>query len=159
MIISNRMSKEKRFGTPKRNSKNKNHKQVSINKKQSYRNLEKLSHPKLREMQRYGTANVNRREIVDLICNDKAIIIKQDANAVTALVRYSSRYYVAVMDTELLVIKTFLPDTISNFLDYVQQFIDKENANRMALAAWKPNTRNIIQDVQTYRQKLLNIFS
>ena len=136
MIISNRMPKEKRFGTPKRNSKNKNHKQVSINNKnQAYRDLENLSHSKLREMQRYGTASVNSREIVDLICNDKAIIIKQDANAVTALVRYSSRYYVAVMDTELLVIKTFLPDTISNFLDYVQQFIDKENANKMPLAA------------------------
>ena len=158
MIISNRMSKEKRFGTPKKNS-NKHYKQVTGNKKQAYRDLENLSHSKLREMQRYGTANVNRREIVDLICNDKAIIIKQDANAVTALVRYSSRYYVAVMDTELLVIKTFLPDTIANFLDYVQQFIDKENANRMALAAWKPNIRNIIQDVQTNRQKLLNIFS
>ena len=159
MIISNRMSKEKRFGTPRKNSKNKKYKNFNNNKNQAYRDLENLSHSKLREMQRYGTANVNRREIVDLICNDKAIIIKQDANAVTALVRYSSRYYVAVMDTELLVIKTFLPDTISNFLDYVQQFIDKENANRMALAAWKPNTRNIIQDVQTYRQKLLNIFS
>ena len=33
------------------------------------------------------------------------------------------------------VIKTFLPDTIANFLDYVQQFIDKENANKVALAA------------------------
>ena len=159
MIISNRMSKEKRFGTPRKNSKNKKYKNFNNNKNQAYRDLENLSHSKLREMQRYGTANVNRREIVDLICNDKAIIIKQDANAVTALVRYSSRYYVAVMDTELLVIKTFLPDTISNFLDYVQQFIDKENANRMALAAWKLNIRNIIQDVQTNRQKLLNIFS
>ena len=135
MIISNRMSKEKRFGTPKKNSKNKNYKQVKGNKKQTYKGLEKLSHSKLREMQRYGTANVNRKEIVDLICNDKALIIKQDANAVTALVRYSSRYYVAVMDTELLVIKTFLPDTISNFLDYVQQFIDKENASKTAMAA------------------------
>ena len=135
MIISNRMSKEKRFGTPRKNSKNKKYKNFNNNKNQAYRDLENLSHSKLREMQRYGTANVNRREIVDLICNDKAIIIKQDANAVTALVRYSSRYYVAVMDTKLLVIKTFLPDTIANFLDYVQQFIDKENANRMALAA------------------------
>lgn len=135
MIISNRMPKEKRFGTPKRNSKNKNHKQVTGNKKQAYRDLEKLSHSKLREMQRYGTANVNRKEIVDLICNDKALIIKQDSNAVTALVRYSSRYYIVVMDPELRVIKTFLPDTICNFLDYVQQFIDKENANKMALAA------------------------
>ena len=135
MIISNRMSKEKRFGTPRKNEKNKKYKNFNNNKNQAYRDLENLSHSKLREMQRYGTANVNRREIVDLICNDKAIIIKQDANAVTALVRYSSRYYVAVMDTELLVIKTFLPDTIANFLDYVQQFIDKENANRMALAA------------------------
>ena len=159
MIISNRMSKEKRFGTPRKNSKNKKYKNFNNNKNQAYRDLENLSHSKLREMQRYGTANVNRREIVDLICNDKAIIIKQDANAVTALVRYSSRYYVAVMDTELLVIKTFLPDTIANFLDYVQQFVDKENANKVALAAWKPNTRNIIQDVQTNRQKLLNIFS
>jgi len=159
MIISNRMSKEKRFGTPKRNSKNKNHRQVTSNKEQSYRGLEKLSHSKLREMQRYGTSSVNRKEIVDLICNDKAIIIKQDANAVTALVRYSSRYYIAVMDTELLVIKTFLPDTIANFLDYVQQFIDKENANKMTLAAWKLNIKNIIQDVLTNRQKLLNIFS
>ena len=159
MIISNRMSKEKRFGTPRKNSKNKKYKNFNNNKNQAYRDLENLSHSKLREMQRYGTANVNRREIVDLICNDKAIIIKQDANAVTALVRYSSRYYVAVMDTELLVIKTFLPDTIANFLDYVQQFIDKENANKMPLAAWKINIRNIIQDVQTNRQKLLNIFS
>lgn len=137
MEISNKMSKEKRFGTPKKNSKNKKYKQFNGNKEQSYRGLEKLSHSKLREMQRYGTANVNRKEIVDLICNDKALIIKQDANAVTALVRYSSRYYVAVMDTELLVIKTFLPDTISNFLDYVQQFIDRENANKLALAVWK----------------------
>ena len=159
MIISNRMSKEKRFGTPRKNSKNKKYKNFNNNKNQAYRDLENLSHSKLREMQRYGTANVNRREIVDLICNDKAIIIKQDANAVTALVRYSSRYYVAVMDTELLVIKTFLPDTISNFLDYVQQFIDKENANKVALAAWKLNIRNIIQDVLTNKQKLLNIFS
>ena len=163
MIISNRMSKEKRFGTPRKNNicctVSLHFSDFNDNKNQAYRDLENLSHSKLREMQRYGTANVNRREIVDLICNDKAIIIKQDANAVTALVRYSSRYYVAVMDTELLVIKTFLPDTIANFLDYVQQFIDKENANRMALAAWKPNTRNIIQDVQTNRQKLLNIFS
>ena len=135
MEISNRMPKAKRFGTPKRNSRNKNFKQVNNNKEQSYRGLEKLSHSKLREIQRYGTASVNRREIVDLICNDKALIIKQDATSVTALVRYSSRYYVAVMDTELLVIKTFLPDTICNFLDYVQQFIDKENANKMALAA------------------------
>ena len=135
MIISNRMSKEKRFGTPRKNSKNKKYKNFNNNKNQAYRDLENLSHSKLREMQRYGTASVNRREIVDLICNDKALIIKQDATSVTALVRYSSRYYVAVMDTELLVIKTFLPDTICNFLDYVQQFIDKENANKMALAA------------------------
>ena len=135
MIISNRIPKEKRFGTPKNNSRNKNYKQHTDNKKLSYKGFENLSHPKLREMQRYGTASVNRREIVDLICNDKALIIKQDATSVTALVRYSSRYYVAVMDTELLVIKTFLPDTICNFLDYVQQFIDKENANKMALAA------------------------
>ena len=135
MIISNRMSKEKRFGTPRKNSKNKKYKNFNNNKNQAYRDLENLSHSKLREMQRYGTANVNRREIVDLICNDKALIIKQDSNAVTALVRYSSRYYVAVMDTELLVIKTFLPDTIVNFLDYVQQFIDKEKAYEMALAA------------------------
>lgn len=135
MEMNNRISKTNRFGTPKKNSKNKKHKQFNSNKEQAYRGLEKLSHSKLREMQRYGTTNVNRKEIVDLICNDKALIIKQDANAVTALVRYSSRYYVAVMDTELLVIKTFLPDTISNFLDYVQQFIDKENANKMALAA------------------------
>lgn len=135
MEFSSRMSKEKRFGTPRKNSKNKKYKNFNNNKKQAYRDLENLSHSKLREMQRYGTASVNRREIVDLICNDKAIIIKQDANAVTALVRYSSRYYVAVMDTELLVIKTFLPDTIANFLDYVQQFIDKEKANEMTLAA------------------------
>lgn len=135
MIISNRMPKEKRFGTPKNNSRNKNYKQHTDNKKLSYKGFENLSHPKLREMQRYGTATVNSREIVDSICNDNALIIKQNSHSIIALVRYSSRYYIAVMDPELRVIKTFLPDTISNFLDYVQQFIDKENSNRMALAA------------------------
>jgi hypothetical protein len=135
MEVNNRILKTRCFGTPKKNSKIKKHKQYNGNKKQSYRGLEKISHSKLREIQRYGTANVNRKEIVNLICNGNALIIKQDAYAVTALVRYSSRYYVAVMDTRYLAIKTFLPDTISNFLDYVQQFIDKENANKMTLAA------------------------
>lgn len=135
MIISNRMPKEKKFGKPK-NKRNKfSNKLPALNKEFVLRGAENLSHPQLRELQRYGTLNVNRQEIVDLICNDKALIIKQDATSVTALVRYSSRYYVAVMDTELLVIKTFLPDTIRNFSDYVQQFIDKENTNKMALAA------------------------
>lgn len=135
MIISNRMPRVKRFGLPKNNCKNKSYKRFLENEELSYRGLENLSHSKFREIQRYGTSNVNIKIIVESICNDNAVIIKQDDQTVTALVRYSSRYYIAVMDTKLKVIKTFLPDTICNFLDYVQQYIDKENANRMALAA------------------------
>lgn len=134
MEISNRMPKAKRFGTPKKNSRLK-YKETFNNKELSYRGLENLSHSKLRELQRYGTANVNRKEIVDAICDDNAVIIKQDEQTVTALVRYSNRYYVAVMDIELKVIKTFLPDTICNFLDYVQQLIDKENTKKGSIAA------------------------
>jgi len=137
MEISNRIPKEKHFGTPKNNCKHKRYKQVLNNREYSYNGLENLSHPEIREMQRYGTLNVNKKEIVDSICHDKAIIIKQSENSITALVRYSSRYYIAVMDTKSKIIKTFLPDTIRNFLDYVQQFLDKENASRIALAFWK----------------------
>ena len=135
MEFSSRLPKVRHFGKPRNDSKNKTSRMYVNNQELSYREDEHLTHPELREMQRYGTLNVNRREIVESICNDEAVIIKQDATSVTALVRYSSRYYVAVMDTDIKVIKTFLPDTIANFLDYVQQFIDKENASKMQLAA------------------------
>lgn len=97
--------------------------------------MQNLSHAKLREMQRYATSSVNQQEIVDAICSNKAVVIKQDKNAITAVVRHINRYYVAVMDKEVKVIKTFLPDSINNFLEYVQMLIDKENLNQYAIAA------------------------
>ncbi len=97
--------------------------------------MQNLPHAKLREMQRYGTSSVNQQEIVDAICSNKAVVIRQDDNAITAVVRHINRYYVAVMDKEVQVIKTFLPDSINNFLDYVQMLIDKENLNKCAVAA------------------------
>lgn len=128
MIFSNRMPKEKRFGKPKNNNRNRfSRKMPSLNNKPVLRGAENLSHPQLRELQRYGTLSVDKKAIINDICNDKAIIIKKDDEAVTALVRHINRYYVAVMDTKIKVIKTFLPDNIYNFSEYVKQFVEKEN--------------------------------
>lgn len=97
--------------------------------------MQNIPHAKLREMQRYGTCSVNQQEIINAICSNNAVIIKQDDNAVTAVVRHNNRYYVTVMDKQIRVIKTFLPDNINNFLDYVQKLIDIENVNSYAIAA------------------------
>ena len=91
------------------------------------RGAENYSHPKLREMQRYGTRSVNSNKIISDIFNDRAIIIEQKDNIIKALVRHSSRYYITVLDTEIQKIKTFLPDNLPNLLEYVQQLIDKES--------------------------------
>lgn len=141
MQFSNRMPKAKRIKfTSKRLDKRTDRKLLKNlqckNSEQAIKGLEKLSHPELREIQRYGTLCVNKREIVEAIYNDKAIIIKSQDNIITALVRYANRYYIVVMDVILKVIKTFLPDDISNFLDYVQMYIDKENSKQMPMAAW-----------------------
>ena len=126
MEFSNRMPKVRKFGTPKNN--NKYAKSLDQNRNITYKGYDHLSHPELRELQRYGTLSTNKRAIVDAICNKNAVIIKQDKDAVTAVVRHSSRYYIAVMDTKINVIKTFLPDNIENFLDYVQLLMDKEKS-------------------------------
>ena len=99
------------------------------------RGAENLNHYELREMQRYGTCIAERTEILDEIANDRTIIINQDKETVKALIRLSSRYYVVVANVEKKYVKTMLPDTLPNFLDYVQQFIDKENLAALAVAA------------------------
>ena len=107
MEFSSRAPKVKR-NKPPRISKHqilKNTDTRNLEFKNTY--MQKLSHAKLRELQRYGTSSVNQQEIVNAICNDNAVIIKQDENAITAVVRYINRYYVAVMDKEVQVIKTF----------------------------------------------------
>ncbi len=140
MQLSNRMPKVKRTKfTNKRLNKKIDRKLLkylqSKNNERAIKGIEKLSHTELREVQRYGTLCVNKKEIVEAIYNDKAIIIKSQDNIITALVRYTNRYYIVVMDVVLKVIKTFLPDNISNFLDYVQMYIDKENSNKIPMAA------------------------
>ena len=91
------------------------------------RGAEYYSHPKLREMQRYGTRSVKASKIINDIYNDKAVIIEQNGYIIKALVRHSSRYYIAVFDSQIKKIKTFLPDNIPNLLEYVQKLMDKEN--------------------------------
>ena len=127
MIFSSRMPKEKRFEKPK-NKRNKfTNKLPFYNKKLILRDTENLTHTELRELQRYGTQSVNKKEVVKDILNDRAIIINRDSSSVIALVRHTNRYYVAVMDIKINVIKTFLPDSICNFMEYVKQFVEKEN--------------------------------
>lgn len=139
MIFSNRLPKVKKFGTSKRNSyktKCKNHEfSIMNNEEPIMYGAEKYSHPKLREMQRYGTRSINNGKVLNDIFNDKAIVIEQNDNIIKALVRHSSRYYVAVVDTEIMKIKTFLPDNIPNLLGYVQQLMDKENSTPWAFVA------------------------
>ena len=139
MIFSNRLPKVKRFGTSRRNSyktKCKNHEFSVINNEELViRGAENYSHRIIREMQRYGTRSINNRKIINDIYNDKAVIIEQKDNIIKALVRNSSRYYVAVLDTEIMKIKTFLPDNFPNLLEYVQQLMDKENSTPWAFVA------------------------
>ena len=139
MIFSNRLPKVKKFGTSRKNSyktKCKNHEfSIVKDKEPVLRGAEYYSHPKLREMQRYGTRSINNKKIINDIYNDKAVIIEQKDNIIKALVRNSSRYYVAVLDTEIMKIKTYLPDNFPNLLEYVQQLMDKENLTPFLCAA------------------------
>lgn len=139
MQISNRMPKAQKTKVSKRSNKktdnkffNKLHKN---NSELNIKNMKQLSHTELREVQRYGTLSVNKREIINDIYNDKAVIIDVKDNIIKALVRYSSRYYIVIFDVVLNVIKTFLPDDNPNFLDYVQMYVDKENSTKMLVAA------------------------
>ena len=136
MEFSNRVPKEKRFGKPNKNARNKFIKKDFLNTNNTvYKRFDNLTHPELREFQRYGTLSANRKEITDAICKNNAITIKQDDDTITALVRNSNRYYIAVMDIDKKVIKTFLPENSCDFLHYVQKFIDKENSQINLLAA------------------------
>lgn len=137
---SNRAEKKHKFGTPKMNNyktKNKDfqmfmHKNIG---ELNMRGFENLKHQELRELQRYGTANIDEKEMVKLICNGNAIPIKEDEETMTLVVKYLNRYYVPVVNKKYKFIKTYLPDTIENFLDYVQQLIDIEKPAKILLAA------------------------
>lgn len=137
---SNRVEKEYKFGTPRMNNyktKNKDF-QIFMHKNMdelNIRGFENLKHQELREVQRYGTASIDEKEMVKLICNGKAIPVKEDEETVTLVVKYSNRYYVPVMNKKHKFIKTYLPDTIENFLDYVQQLIDIEKPAKFSLVA------------------------
>lgn len=138
--ISSRVEKEYRFGTPRMNNhktKNKDF-EISMHKDGSELNMrgfEKLKHQELRELQRYGTASIDEKEMIKLICNGKAVQVKEDEETMTLVVKYSNRYYVPVISKNFKFIKTYLPDTIENFLDYVQQLIDIENPVKISLVA------------------------
>ena len=92
------------------------------------RGAENYSHPQLREMQRYGTRSANRGEIKKSIQEGKYVTIEQKSDGMVILVRHSSRYYVVFYDTNVRIIKTFLPDNNPNFLDLVQELMDIENS-------------------------------
>lgn len=132
MIFSNRQPKEKHFEIDKKEIqkiiKKNNKKTYRLNNNVFFRGQDHLSHPKMREMQRYGTSFVNTKKIARAICEGKAAIIEKTNSTIIAMVHYSNRFYVAVMDACMKVIKTFLPfDSVKNPLKYVQDVLDKEN--------------------------------
>lgn len=139
-MIWNDRIKEYKFSSGKRNnykSKNNDYYNYVPKKmgKQIIKGCEHLKHQELREIQRYGTAIINEKEITTAICNNKAVTIREDEETITAVVRHSSRYYIAVMNKKYKFIKTYLPDTFDKFLDYVQQLIEKEKLTEVTLAA------------------------
>jgi hypothetical protein len=137
--MNNRAEKNYRFGTPKRNNHKTKTGDFDYNMQKNngeliMRGCENLNHPQLREMQRYGTCNTDEKEILKSIKNDNAVVIRQDEDTQTVLVRFINRYYVLVADIKSRFIKTFLPDTNFDLLYYVQQLIDKENLRKLSFS-------------------------
>ena len=95
---------------------------------QILRGAEYFSHQTLREAQRYGTLCVNYKEVLNAVRNDKSIIISQDDRGIKALVRFSSHYYIAVLDNNMQMVKTLLPPDCCDLLHYVQLYIEKQKA-------------------------------
>lgn len=138
MQFSNREEKKKQFGVSKRNNRITKSKDfympVKNQRELTVRGFEDFKHSELREFQRYATCSAAEKEILKLIRSDKDVVIRQDEETQTVLVRFLNRYYVVVADIKCRFIKTFLPDTGFELLEYVQKLIDKENLNKIKLA-------------------------
>jgi len=126
MIFSPSLEPFRKPLSSKRNKYQKESNSKSINK--VLRGAENLSHQTLREAQRYGTLCVNYKEVIKSVRSGNAVIISQNDRDIKAVIRFSSHYYIAVLDTNMKVVKTLLPPDYCDLLHYVQLYIDKQSA-------------------------------
>ena len=100
-----------------------------------YRGAEGLKHFECRELERYNTSCLDYRKVAENVRNGYFVPIDSDERGIKVLIRYSCRYYVAVLDKKLQFIKTVLPPNCCDYLPFVQQYVDKFDVSEKVLAA------------------------
>ena len=90
-----------------------------------YRGVEGLRHAECRELERYNTSCLNHKQVLQDVRKGFYIHIKSYTESIEVLVRYSSHYYVIVIDKKLRFIKTLLPTTSCDFDSLVEQYVKK----------------------------------
>lgn len=111
------------------------HKKKTKSNNLVYRGSEGLKHFECRELERYNTSCLDYKKVAKDVRNGYFISIDNNERGIKVLVRYSCRYYVAVLDKKLKFIKTVLPPNSSNYLPFVQQYVDKFDVSEKVLAA------------------------
>lgn len=101
----------------------------------AYRGTDGFKHYECRELERYNTSCLDYRKVTENVRNGYFLPIDSNERGIKVLIRYSCRYYVAVLDKKLQFIKTVLPPDCCDYLPCVQQYVDKFDISEMTVAA------------------------